>query len=81
MAKRKTHVARKVSTVLKLLRGARKTGKPRVIKYIPRQTGSVKSLSRDRLRSALPPGKRISSSGRIYWETRKNRSDRRGRRV
>jgi len=29
----------------------------------------------DRKLRALRPGKRRSSRGRIYWETRKNRSD------
>ena len=39
------------------------------------QTGSRKSLIRDKSRKAQLPGKRISKSGKIYWETRKNRSD------
>jgi len=30
---------------------------------------------RDESRKALTPGKRISKSGKVYWETRKNRSD------
>ena len=30
---------------------------------------------RDIPRRALLPGKRVSSYGKIYWETRKNRSD------
>ena len=29
----------------------------------------------DARRTALPPGKRISKSGKIYFESRKNRSD------
>ena len=29
----------------------------------------------DEARKALMPGKRISKSGKVYWETRKNRSD------
>lgn len=33
------------------------------------------NLSRDKKRQALMPGKRISKNGKIYWETRKNRSD------
>ena len=32
-------------------------------------------MVRDAERKALLPGKRISKSGKIYWETRKNRSD------
>lgn len=39
------------------------------------QSGSRKSIVRDRGRPAKLPGKRISASGNIYWETRKNRSD------
>jgi len=71
-----------------LLRSARK---PRVLRVKNRQTGSVKSISRDRARQALPPGKRISGrhkfrgvwvpGGKIYYEYRKNRSDRPGKRV
>ena len=33
-------------------------------------------IARDRGRIAKLPGKRISKTGNIYWETRKNRSDR-----
>ena len=40
-----------------------------------KQTGSVKSLIRDQGRKALPPGKRISKSGNVYWESRASRSD------
>ena len=29
----------------------------------------------DKRRGALPPGKRISKTGKVYWESRKNRSD------
>lgn len=35
----------------------------------------------DKPRKALPPGKRISKTGKVYWETRKNRSDRPGQKV
>ena len=42
------------------------------------QTG--KSIVRiDAKRKALVPGKRISSSGKVYYEYRKNRSDKPGR--
>ncbi|HQP71636.1 MAG TPA: hypothetical protein PLP90_03090, partial [Methanoculleus sp.] len=60
-----------------------KTGrKPRgrVIAATNRQTGRS-NLTRDRQRKAMLPGKRRSASGRIYYETRKNRSDLRGSRV
>lgn len=32
-------------------------------------------IERDKARKALLPGKRISKTGKVYWETRKNRSD------
>ena len=40
-----------------------------------KQTGTVKSVASDRKRRAQLPGKRVSKSGKVYWETRKNRSD------
>lgn len=46
----------------------------RIIKLL-RQTGKVKSLVRDRGRGAGLPGKRVSASGNVYWETRASRSD------
>jgi len=45
------------------------------------QTGKVQSLARDKGRKARLPGKRVSRTGKIYWETRKNRSDAPGKRV
>ncbi len=38
------------------------------------QTGTS-DLKRDRARKAMPSGKRRSKTGKIYWESRKNRSD------
>lgn len=37
--------------------------------------------SRDKARKALPPGKRISKTGNVYYETRKNRSDMPGTKI
>lgn len=39
------------------------------------QTGQWYSKKRDKQRVAKLAGKRISKTGKIYWETRKNRSD------
>lgn len=40
------------------------------------QTQKGKSnIPRDKARKALLAGKRISKTGKVYWETRKNRSD------
>jgi hypothetical protein len=38
------------------------------------QTGKT-NLESDAKRAALPPGRRISASGKKYTETRRNRSD------
>ena len=41
-----------------------------------KQTAKGKTdKSIDKKRDALAPGKRISKTGKIYWETRENRSD------
>lgn len=42
------------------------------------QTGGRKSLKADLRRKAMRPGYRISKSGNLYRETRKNRSDKKG---
>ncbi len=39
------------------------------------QTGLHRDILRDAARKALLPGKRLSKSGHVYWETRRNRSD------
>jgi hypothetical protein len=44
------------------------------------QTGKS-DKTRDKKLSALAPGKRISKDGNVYYEYRKNRSDRRGSRL
>ena len=43
----------------------------------------VKNLDRkaDASRKALMPGKRVSKSGKIYWESRINRSDSKGSKI
>lgn len=40
-----------------------------------KQTGKIGSKVKDSHRGALAPGKRVSKTGHVYWETRKNRSD------
>ena len=42
-----------------------------------KQVGKSDALI-DKKRHALVPGKRISKTGKVYWETRKNRSDAKG---
>lgn len=47
---------------------------------IKKQVGTT-TFKKDFKRKALAPGKRISSSGKIYYETRKNRSDQPGKKI
>jgi len=59
-------------------RGGRKSTKRkrgRTVKVKRHQTGRSKNISRDKKLKALPPGKRISASGKVYYEYRQNRSD------
>jgi len=44
------------------------------MKKVSKQVGTS-NKARDESRKALAPGKRVSKSGKIYWETRKSRSD------
>lgn len=46
----------------------------RNLKKSTHQTGKS-NIPRDRKRDALMPGKRLSKTGKIYYENRKNRSD------
>jgi len=46
----------------------------KVLKTGDHQVGTTSVLI-DKKRSALKPGKRISKTGKIYYEYRKNRSD------
>jgi len=49
------------------------------VRELPQVPGTRKSIARDMARSARLPGLRRSrKSGKKYWETRENRSDRRG---
>lgn len=52
-----------------------------IIRGFPYQTGKRKDIFADAARGALEPGKRMSRNGRIYWETRVNRSDLKGKRI
>jgi len=58
-----------------------KIKKARVLKSVSYQTGQRKSIKKDRQLPAKLSGKRRSESGNIYWETRKNRTDLKGKRI
>jgi hypothetical protein len=60
---------------------AKSTRKPKVMHSSTRQTGKRKSVKRDKALDALPPGKRISRTGRVYYEYRRNRTDAPGKRI
>ena len=45
------------------------------------QTGKRKSIKADKARKADGSGKRVSATGKKYWETRRNRSDKKGKRI
>ena len=64
-------VKRKVSK-RKAVKGKGKL--PRTVVVSKRQTGtSVRKV--DKARTAMPPGRRLSASGKKYTENRRNRSD------
>ena len=57
-------------------KGAGRTRRnPHIVKAIKHQSGKRKSIKRDKERSAMQPGLRMSINKNPYWETRKNRSD------
>ena len=51
----------------------------RNLRQLP-QTGTTNALN-DARRKALLPGKRMSKAGNVYWETRKNRTDEKGKKI
>lgn len=51
-----------------------KTVGPRIVRVIKHQTGKT-NVQVDKYIKAMRPGKRISKTGKIYWETRASRSD------
>lgn len=86
--KRKTTTKRKTKrTILNILgskfkirhKRVTKRKKGRTIKILKQHgTSNIKA---DRKRKALTPGKRVSRYGNKYTETRKNRSDKKGKKV
>ena len=57
------------------IKRSKKPHKSVVVAVSYRQKGRSKSPKRDRMWKALPPGKRVSPSGKVYYEYRANRSD------
>ena len=54
---------------------------PRVTREVKWQRGKVKSVSKDRKVKAMRPGVRLSKRNKKYMETRKNRSDKKGKKI
>lgn len=57
----------------------RPEARPQEFKALP-QVGRTHILEDSKRRARLP-GKRISKTGKTYWETRKNRSDAPGKKI
>ncbi len=57
-----------------------KNKKPKVVYKKDRQVGKT-DVFRDKKRTAMPSGKRISKSGKVYYEYRKNRTDKTGSKI
>ena len=79
--RKKTKATAKKTTTKKTTASTKKYKykRAKVLKVVRRQTGTRKSVNRDAARKAMPPGKRRSKSGKVYYEYRKNRTDLRGR--
>ncbi|MFW6311659.1 MAG: hypothetical protein ACOC1K_05425 [Nanoarchaeota archaeon] len=68
----------------KLKQKAKRTGKPIILgktKQRGPQNKSGYSKKSDRKKKALPPGKRISKTGKVYYEYRRDHSDKSFRRI
>lgn len=50
----------------------------RNLRQLPQTQKGKVDKERDKERKALLPGKRISKTGKIYWESRASRSDSKG---
>lgn len=97
MAKQKKRSARKKSTSKKTLKERLKENVTKGLKTTAKRKGGVNikitkqqggkgkrskaSIELDENRSALAPGYRLSRNGNIYYESRKNRSDKPGKKV
>jgi len=51
----------------------------RTLPQVKKSNRPQENILRDAARFARQPGKRLSKSGKIYWETRENRSDMKGK--
>ena len=60
--------------MLRRIKKRRTVRTPKVLKASKRQTGKS-HLKADKRRQALKPGKRVSKTGKIYYEYRRNRSE------
>lgn len=76
--KKQTKIKKTAKTVSKAKPKSKATNEPlpRQVGKPANQSGSIKDMIRDLERAAMKPGKRISINNTVYWETRKNRSDR-----
>jgi hypothetical protein len=47
----------------------------KIVHEVKVRSGKIIDAARDAARGAMKPGKRVSHTGNLYWETRFNRSD------
>jgi len=71
-------ILKRKKTLKKKLR--KKQTKTKILRVLG-QTGKRKSIIKDKMIKAHPPSKRKSASGKVYWETRRNRTDKKGSRL
>ena len=53
----------------------------RTLRQLPQTQKNKVNIIVDSRKHAILPGKRVSKTGKIYWETRKNRSDVKGKNI
>ena len=61
-----------------MVKRKKKAKLPRMVKRVKYQRGKSNTKA-DKKRRAMPSGLRRSKTGNLYWETRKNRTDKKNR--
>lgn len=77
MSKQTANFKKAITAAKRLYKTGRYAKFSDAVKAAWRQTGSSKTTS-DKKRKAKAPGKRKSAAGKVYYERRKNRSDKPG---
>jgi hypothetical protein len=80
LPKKLTPQLKKLGVTQALLNKVEKSGKGVTVKLSNFQSGGSNKEA-DIRKKALAPGKRLSAAGNVYYESRKNRSDKKGSRI